>query len=326
MMIQIRPVSDTVQYQTLRDQHRHGTLSQGMTAKAGADMNETRPGSPTVLRMILGRQLQALREKAGMSYDQAAQAIYSSPYTVRRMERAEGGLKPLTVKSALVAYGITDAAEVDAFLALARDASKPGWWHSYDDVLPSWFPTFIGLEEAASLIRGYDPHAVPGLLQTPGYAHASVRTGFPDATDEEAGRRVYLRLARQHILTRPDPTRLWLVIDETALRRPVATTGVEIMREQIDKLTEAASQPNITLQVLPLAAGLHPAVYGPFRIFRFDGQEQPDIVYGESMTSAFYIDKPDETALYTQALDRVSAQAAAVKDTARILRQIRKEI
>ena len=108
--------------------------------------------------MILGRQLQALREKAGMSYDEAAEVIYTSSATVRRMERAEGALKPLNVKSLLMAYGITDVREIDAFLALARDASKPGWWHSYDDVLPSWFRTLIGLEEAASLIRGFDPH------------------------------------------------------------------------------------------------------------------------------------------------------------------------
>ena len=66
------------------------------------------------------------------------------------MERAEGGLKPLTVKALLTAYGITEPREIDAFLALARDATKPGWWHSYDDVLPAWFRTFIGLEEAAS--------------------------------------------------------------------------------------------------------------------------------------------------------------------------------
>jgi hypothetical protein len=112
------------------------------------------------------------------------------------------------------------------------------------------------------------------------------------------------------------------------LTRPVATTGPDVMREQVDKLIESAARPNITLQVLPLAAGLHPAVYGPFRIFRFDfdGHEQPDIVYGESLTSAFYIDKPDETALYAQALDRISAQAAPAKETAGILRKIRKEI
>ena len=290
-------------------------------------MNQTRPGGgPTVLRMILGRQLQALREKAGMSYEQAAEAVYVSSATIRRMERAEGALKPLTVKTLLTTYGITDVREIDAFLALARDASRPGWWHSYDDVLPSWFHTLIGLEEAAALIRGYDPHCVPGLLQTPDYARASIRTGFPDATEDEVRRRVELRLARQHILTRPDPSGLWLVIDENALRRPAASTGPEVMRAQIDTLIEAAGRPNITLQVLPFTAGMHPAMYGPFRIFRFDPHDQPDIVYGESMTSAWYLDKPDESALYIQALDRVSAQSAPGEETVKILRQIRKEI
>jgi transcriptional regulator with XRE-family HTH domain len=290
-------------------------------------MNQNGPAEgPTVLRMILGRQLQALREKAGMSYDQAAEAIYSSPYTIRRMERAEGGLKPLTVKSLLLAYGITDGADIDAFLALARSASKPGWWHSYDDVLPSWFRTFVGLEEGATLIRGYDPHWIPGLLQTRDYARAAVRTGFPDATGEEAARRTDLRLARQHVLERPDPPQLWLVIDETALRRPAATTGPQIMTAQLDKLADAAQRPNVTLQVLPSSSGLHPAMYGPFRVFRFATTEQPDIVYGESMTSAWYLDKPDETAVYLQALDLISTQAAPADQTAKILRQIRKEI
>jgi transcriptional regulator with XRE-family HTH domain len=290
-------------------------------------MNQIRPGDgPTVLRMILGRQLQALREKAGMSYDQAAGAIVSSPYTVRRVERAEGGLKPLTVKSLLMAYGITDVREIDAFLALARDASRPGWWHSYDDVLPPWFRTFVGLEEAATLIRGYDPHWIPGLLQTPDYARASVRTGFPDATEEEVQRRVDLRLARQDVLARPDPPRLWLIIDENTLRRPAASTSPEIIRAQFDKLANAADRPNITLQVLPFTAGLHPAMYGPFRIFRFDAHDQPDIVYGETMTSSYYIDKPEETAVYTQGLDRISAQAAPGEDTVKVLHDIRKEI
>jgi transcriptional regulator with XRE-family HTH domain len=289
-------------------------------------MSETRTGGPTVLRMILGRQLQALREKAQMSYEQAAEVIYTSPATVRRMEKAEGALKPLNVKSLLVAYGITDPAEVDQFLALARDASKPGWWHGYDDVLPSWFRTLIGLEEAATVIRGYDPMWIPGLMQTPDYARASVVTGFPDATAEETRRRVELRLARQHILARPDPPRLWLVIDEAALRRAPATTGPAVMRAQLDRLAELASEQNVTLQLLPFTAGLHPALYGPLRIFRFDGQDQPDIVYSESMTSAWYLDKPDETALYVQALDRVSAQATPAADTVKALHQIRKEM
>lgn len=290
-------------------------------------MNQAPPGGgPTVLRMILGRQLRTLRQKTGMNFDQAAEAICTSAYTIRRMERAEGGLRLATVKSLLMAYGVTDVREIDAFLALARDASKPGWWHSYGDVLPPWFTTFVGLEEAATLIRGYDPHWIPGLLQTEDYARASVRTGFPDASDDEMKRRVELRLARQHILSRPDPPRVWLILDEHALRRPAFTTGPEIMRAQLDMLIRAAAQPRITVQVLPIAAGMHSAMYGPFRIFRFDAREQPDIVYGETMTSAFYIDKPEETAVYIQALDRISARAAPGDATETILRTIREEI
>jgi hypothetical protein len=283
-------------------------------------------GGPTVLRMILGRQLQALREKAGMSYEQAADAIYSSQWTIRRMERAEGGFKPLTVKSLLMAYGVTDVREIDAFLSLSRDASKPGWWHSYDDVLPAWFRTFVGLEEAASLIRGYEPHWVPGLLQTPDYARASVRVGFPDATDDEAERRIALRLARQQILTRPDPPRLWVIIDEAALRRPAATIGPAVMRAQLDRLITVNDEPGITVQVMPFRAGLHPAMHGVFYLLRFPDDQLPDIVYGEAMTSALYLDKPGEAAAYLEVMDRICVQAAPADSTAKVLRDISKEI
>jgi len=289
-------------------------------------MSDIHAVGPTALRMILGKQLQALREKAEMSFDEAAAAILSSPFTIRRMERAEGGFKPLTVKSLLIAYGVTDPAEIEAFLSLCRDAARAGWWHSYGDVLPEWFRTFVGLEEAASLIRGYEPHWVPGLLQTKDYARASVRTGFPEAPAAEVERRVTLRLARQKILDRPDPPRLWVVIDETVLRRAVATTGGHAMRAQIDRLIEATERPRVTLQVLTFSAGMHPAAFGLFYLLRFPDKEMPDLVYGETMTSSWYLDKPAETASYLEALDRVSALAAPADSTAQVLRTIRKEI
>ena len=287
-------------------------------------MTQTPPGGgPTVLRMLLARQLQALREKAGMSYEQAAEAIYSSPWTIRRMERAEGGLKPLTVKSLLQAYGITDPGEIDTFLGLARDASKPGWWHSYDDVLPSWFRTALGLEESASLIRAYEPQVVPGLLQTEGYIRAITVASFPAATEEFTERAVALRLARQRLLSRPEPPGYWVVLDETVLRRPVG--GHKVMREQIEHLIEAAQQPKVTVQVIPFAAGWHPALYGMFWIYRFPDDQLPDIVYSEALTGAYYLSKPEESARYTEALDQMCAQAASPEQTVTILRDIMKE-
>lgn len=280
-------------------------------------------GSPTVLRMILARQLQALREKAGMSYEQAATAIYSSEWTIRRMERAEGGLKPLTVKSLLQAYGVTDPGEIDAFLGLARDASKPGWWHSYDDVLPSWFRVAVGLEESASLIRAYEPQVVPGLLQTEGYVRAITAASFPAASDEETERRVALRLARQQLLSRPEPPEYWVVMDETVLRRPIG--GRKVMRAQLEHLIRAAGQPKIAIQVIPFAAGWHPALYGMFNIFRFPSEQLPDIVYTEALTGAYYLNQPEESARYTEALDRMCAQAASPEHTISILSEIVKE-
>ena len=286
-------------------------------------MPDALQGSPTVLRMILGRQLQALREKAGLSHQQAADAIYSSEWTIRRIEAGKGALKPLNIKSLLVSYGVTDVREIDAFLGLARDASRPGWWHSYGDALPDWFRVAVGLEESASLIRAYEPQVVPGLLQTEAYVRAITAASFPSEQQEESERRVALRLARQGLLKRPAPPEYWVVLEETVLRRPIG--GPKVMRGQVEHLIEAASRPNITIQVLPFTAGWHPAMYGMFWIFRFPDDAMPDVVYSEALTSATYLNKPEETTQYTEALDRMAAIAATPDQTITILRQILKE-
>jgi hypothetical protein len=286
-------------------------------------MTDARQSSPTVLRMILGRQLQALREKARMTHEEAGQAIYSSEWTIRRMERAEGGLKPLTVKSLLMAYGITDVREIDAFLALARDASKPGWWHSYDDVLPSWFRVAVGLEESAASIRAYEPQVVPGLLQTREYARAITAASFPAESSGDTERRVALRMARQDLLHRADPPDYLAVLEETVLRRPIG--GPQVMREQIEHLIDAAAKPNITIQILPFAAGWHPAMYGMFNLFLFPDHALPDVVYGEALTSAYYLNKPEETARHAHALDQMCATAASPEQSITVMREILKE-
>jgi hypothetical protein len=280
-------------------------------------------GSPTVLRMILGRQLQALREKSGLSHQEAADAIYSSEWTVRRIEAGKGALKPLNIKSLLVTYGVTDVREIDTFLGLARDASRPGWWHQYGDALPDWFKVAVGLEESSSLIRAYEPQVVPGLLQTEGYVRAITAASFPSAGEEESERRVALRLARQDLLKRPAPPEYWVVLEETVLRRPIG--GRDVMRGQLERLIEAAAQPSITIQVLPFAAGWHPAMYGMFNIFRFPDNAIPDVVYSEALTSAYYLNKPEETTKYTEALDRMAAVAATPDKTVTILKKILKE-
>ncbi|MGP4115467.1 helix-turn-helix domain-containing protein [Streptomyces sp. 4N509B] len=285
-------------------------------------MPEARPG-PTVGQIVLGLRLRDLRERAGCTFADAAAVLSVNTTTVRRMEKAEVGLRPLYVKALLERYGVAPD-EIDSFLTLVDEANRPGWWHRYRDVLPDWFGLYVSLEGEASLIRAYEPHCVPGLLQTQDYARVLLRTGFPGASEEELGRRVALRMARQDLLTRPGAPLLWAVVEEHVLRRRVGSPAV--MRDQIDRLLEAATLPNVTLQIMPFNAGPHPGMFGPFQLFRFDIPELPDIVYAESLTGAVYLEDRADTSAYREVLDRMSAQAAPVQDTGALLGEIRKEL
>ncbi|MBN3932297.1 helix-turn-helix domain-containing protein [Streptomyces verrucosisporus] len=282
-------------------------------------MGESR-SAPTVGQIVLGLRLRDLRERAGKSFEEAARVLSVTTSTVRRMEKAEVGLRPLYVKALLESYGV-GAEEADAFLALVEKANKPGWWHRFRSVLPDWFSLYVSLESEADLIRSYEPHCVPGLLQTEEYARALLRTGFPRADEEELDRRVALRMGRQQLLAKPDAPRLWAVLDEQVLRRPVGGAGV--MRAQIDRLVEVCAGPGISLQIMPFRAGPHPGMFGPFQLFRFSYPELPDIVYTESLTGAVYIDERPEVTTYLEALDRMVTQALPVQDTERTLLELR---
>ncbi|MFI0719780.1 helix-turn-helix domain-containing protein [Streptomyces sp. NPDC021224] len=274
--------------------------------------------------MVLGKRLQDLREQAGMSFEQAGRALDVTHATIRRMEKAEVGLKLPYVEKLLMTYGVTAPDEIAGFLALAREANRPGWWHSFRDVLPDWFSAFVSLEGEASIIRAYEPHYVPGLLQTASYARATLRAGQPHAPGDEIDRLVTLRMERQALLRKEKAPLLWIVMDETVLRRPIG--GRQVMREQIGRLIEATELPNVRLQIMPFAAGPHPAMYGPFHIFRFQLQEIPDIAYVESLVSGVYFDERDDVSAFLEALDRMCAQAAPAQSTKAILDGMRKEV
>lgn len=286
-------------------------------------MSEPR-SAPTVGQVVLGRRLQDLRERAGLKREEAARILRVAPATVRRMEMAEVALKIPYLQLLLKSYGVADD-EADAFVTLAEEANKPGWWQRFHDILPGWFSMYVSLEGAASLIRSYEPHFVPGLLQTEEYARGVMRSGAIGQTNpDDIERYVALRMERQSLLTREDAPRVWVVMDETALLRPVG--GPEVMREQIDKLLEAVELPHVTLQVAPFAAGPHPGTYGPFVLFRFAMAELPDMVYSEYLTGAVYLDARTEVATHLEVMDRMAAQAATAHRTKEILRDLRKEL
>jgi transcriptional regulator with XRE-family HTH domain len=273
-------------------------------------------------QVVLGRRLQELREAAGLKREEAAQVLRVAPATVRRMEMADVALKIPYVQVLLETYGVADD-EAAAFVALTEEANRPGWWQRFHDVLPEWFSMYVSLEGAAGIIRSYEPHFVPGLLQTEDYARAVLEAG----TVGQKGpgtieRHVSLRMARQGLLERPNPPHLWVIMDETVLRRPVSIHG-EVMRDQLDKLVRLADSDRVTLQIAEFAEGPHPGTYAPFSLFRFAEPELPDMVFTEYLTGALYLDSRKEVATHLEVLDHMSARAASAERTKQLLRERR---
>ncbi|MER6165179.1 helix-turn-helix domain-containing protein [Streptomyces violaceorubidus] len=284
-------------------------------------MSERR-AAPTVGQVVLGRRLQELREAAGLKREEAAKVLRVAPATVRRMEMAEVALKIPYVQILLTAYGVA-AEEVAAFIALAEEANQPGWWQRYHDVLPDWFSLYVSLEGAARIVRSYEPHFVPGLLQTEDYARSVMEAGtIGNAGADAVERHVSLRMERQRLLDRPDPPHLWVVMDETVLRRPVSIHG-RVMREQLDKLLDFAARDRVTLQVAEFEDGPHPGTYAPFTLFRFAEPELPDMVFTEYLTGALYLDSRTEVSAHLEVLDHMTARAASTQRTEKILRAYR---
>ncbi|MEV5965228.1 helix-turn-helix transcriptional regulator [Kribbella sp. NPDC051952] len=279
---------------------------------------------PTALRIILGAHLRRMRDAAGISRSDAGWEIRSSESKVSRMELGRVGFKERDVSDLLTLYGLDDGEERERLLALAREANNPGWWHRYGDVLPSWFHSYLGLEAAAALIRTYELQFVPGLLQTEEYVRAVVQLGRGLIPADEVDRRVALRVSRQDVLTRTNnPVRLWAVVDESVLRRPIG--GVKAMIQQLDRLIDATHEPNITLQVMRFNSGGHAATGGAYSILRFPEQDLPDVVYIEHLTSALYLDKLEDLDQYTATMEALCVAAPPPNQTRDILLNIRKD-
>lgn len=272
---------------------------------------------------MLSRQLLSLREKAGLSREQSGRLLRVTAATVRRMEMAEVGLKVPYLQILLPAYNVPDE-EIDVFLRLADEANRPGWWQRFHDVLPDWFSGYVSLEEAATTMRCYEPHFVPGLLQTEEYARHILTAGALGqqlAGSARIERQVALRMERQALLTRTDAPVFWAVLDETVLRRHVGSP--DVMRAQVDRLLEASELPNVTLQIAEFSAGHHPGTYSPFVLFRFGIPEVRDMVYIEYLTGALYLDEDAEVSEHMEAMDRMVAHAESAGRTRQLLSDYR---
>jgi transcriptional regulator with XRE-family HTH domain len=278
----------------------------------------------TVLRMLLGTQLRRLREASGITPDRAGYEIRASRSKISRLETGRVGLKSRDVSDLLTLYGVTDEQLRTKILSLVRQSNAPDWWSKYNDVTPDWLGTYLGLESAASTIRSFEVQFVHGLFQTRDYARAVTRHGHKSAPAEEIERRVGLRLSRQELHSRPNPPRIWSVMDEAVLRRPVG--GRAVMRAQLEHLVEAAKMPHVTFQVVPFTRGGHAGMGGSFTVLRFEERDLPDVIYSEQLTGAIYLDQRPDVEHYLEVVDELSGEALTPAATTRFIEQAARDI
>ncbi|MEV0807992.1 helix-turn-helix transcriptional regulator [Micromonospora sp. NPDC050200] len=241
--------------------------------------------SPTVRRRRIARELRQLRERAGMTLDVAARQLDMSKSNLSRIENAQIGIKPRDVRAALALYAVTGA-DAEALIEIARGAQQRGWWQNYSDVLPEWFEFYVGLEAEAAALRTYEAESVPGLLQTEAYAREIYRR---TAGEEGLERKVAARLRRQEVLRRESPVQLSVVLNEAVLLRPVG--GPAVMAEQLIHMARAARSPNVTIHVLPFAAGTHPAMSTPYVILSFADTADASVVYLDNLTMGLALEE-----------------------------------
>jgi transcriptional regulator with XRE-family HTH domain len=299
-------------------------METGAASGETPDADQEEPAvEATVLRMLLGAQLRRLREAAGISAEKAGYEIRASRSKISRMETGRVGFKLRDIQDLLTLYGVQDEKQQAKVIALAGRSREPEWWTRYNDILPDWFETYLGLESAARAIRSFETQFVPGLLQTEDYARAVTRLGHQTAQEPEIERRVGLRLKRQDLLARAQPPRIWAVMDEAVLRRPIG--GAAVMRAQLSRLAGAAELPGVRLQVVPFARGGHAAASGSFSILRFEEPDLPDVVYMEQLTSAVYLDQRADIEHYLEVVDQLSGEALTPAATALFIEQVIKE-
>lgn len=282
------------------------------------------PGAgPTVRRIILGTQLRRLRETAQYSRTDAGYTIRASESKMRRLETGQVGFKERDVTDLLTLYGVTNPVERQQFLDLVQQSNQLGWWHPYTDVIPKWFEDYVGLEEAASRIQTYELMFVPGLLQTDEYARAVAGHGEPKPPREEIERRVDLRRQRQKILIGPNAPKLWAIIDEAVLHRPLG--GEQVLRDQITHLLEMTGQPNISVQIV-LFPKSGSAAESAFTLLRFAEPELPNVAYVEHVGGALYVEKFEEIELYSRVMDRLAVSAETPDGSRQLLSKLRAEL
>ncbi len=282
------------------------------------------PLGPTVRRRRLGAELRRLREAHSLKLEEVAERLGLAPSTLSRIETGKAPTKSAYLSALLDQYQVDDPGVRKVLVDMAREGHRKGWWSIYDDVLPSGFDIYVGLEAEASGLRSYETDVVHGLLQTTDYALAVLRELRPRDTEEQLQRVVDLRMQRQRLLDQDPPLDLWLILDEGAIRRNVG--GSAVMRRQLEQLVQASRWSNVTLQILSFASGAHAGLTGPFAILEFPERTDSDVAYTESVGGMIYLEKDREVRACVEAFDRMRAAALSPVASVELIQQVSREL
>ncbi|MGW2417966.1 helix-turn-helix domain-containing protein [Streptomyces sp. NPDC001709] len=277
--------------------------------------------NPTVRRRRLGQELRRLRELKGMTAEEVAERLLVSQSKISRLENGRRSISQRDVRDLCGVYEVEDQRIVDSLMEMARDSRQQGWWHTFGDIP---YSVYIGLETDAESLRVYEPQLVTGLLQTRAYAEALVQGALPETSTAEIEKRVQVRMRRQERITAENnPLRLWVVLDEAALKRVVGSKLV--MREQLEHLIEMSQLPHVTVQVLPFEVGAHPGLNGQYAILEFTDAADSSVVYLEGVTSDLYLEKAQDVQRYAVMYEHLRAQSLNVEQSRQFIAKVAKD-
>jgi transcriptional regulator with XRE-family HTH domain len=272
---------------------------------------------PTVRRRRLGSELRRLREAHSFKLEEAADKLGLAASTLSRIETGKAPTRTAYLATMFEMYGVVDPAQRQVLTEMAREGHRKGWWAVYDDVLPTGFDVYVGLEAEAAALRVFEDQVVHGLLQTEAYARTVMTSVRRRYHPRQIDRAVELRMERQRVLTRDDPVKLWCILNEPVISRMIG--GPEVMRGQLARLREVSEWPHVTLQVLPLSSGVHPALNGPFCILEFPERSDPDVVYSEGVAGHAYLEREAEVRACAEVFDLLRAAALSPADTVKFI-------
>jgi transcriptional regulator with XRE-family HTH domain len=282
-------------------------------------------GQPPVRRRLLGTALRRYRTSIGYGLQDTARVLDCDRSKISRIETGHRGISAAELGRLLAEYGVPGD-EQEALAAIAHHGHDAGWWRDYRDVLPPAAQDLAIMEAAATDIRAFGAHCIPGLLQTDDYARAVATADPAHAGRQQQDRAVAATLTRQAVILADRRVRLHAVISEGALRQLVG--GPHVMRRQLRRLANLSDENgspvgDVTVQVLPFDAGAHAvAATGTLTIVRLSAAHGVGVVHVGAMNGGVCLDSPEDLHRYGDAYALLQATALPPAASVQLLRDM----